>query len=101
MWVRHICHIEVALLFQFSNFPPAISKQELFHSDFLARFSEVDTPWTIRSLKNAEGVKACVHGISLKEVSGGKAEPVIYNTTEEEKGSRLSTVYTGSLEFNR
>lgn len=48
--------------------------------------------------EECRGGKACVHGISLKEISVGKAEPVIYNITEEEKGSRLST---GSLEFNR
>lgn len=82
----------LCVFFKFSNFPPVISKQELFHSDFPAGFSEVDKTWTICSLKNAEWAKACVHGISLKEISVGKAEPVIYNTTEEGKGSRLSTI---------
>lgn len=36
--------------------------------------------------------KACVDRISFKEISAVKAEPVIYITREEGKGSRLSTI---------
>lgn len=66
LWVQHICHNVVALFFKFSNFPPAISKQQLFHSDFLAGFFEVDKPWTIHSLKNAEGAKPVCMGLVWK-----------------------------------